>query len=263
MSTDSYSDMLRRELDSRFLNSTPSAMLLPPPAPQLGGGNAAASASNLYRPIMPPMSPYPAPAPPGYAPSQVSASSSLAPPPPAPVPPAGPAPGGMLGHLSGLSVPTAPLPSSLPSKSKPGKWNATHVRIAWEIYQNQQRQHPDAKKKFSLTPKLNLNPGKPPAATGSGSGSAGFDAIGSLNAMNSMNLHNPALNYSMNHHNLAGFIPRHAASVPSQQQSPHPVPIPADLRASPAPDQWNRLPRTSPAPLAAPWLTPLVKAGSD
>merc|ERR1740128_333238 len=236
MSTDSYSDMLRRELDSRFLNSTPSAMLLPPPAPQLGGGNAAASASNLYRPIMPPMSPYPAPAPPGYAPSQVSASSSLAPPPPAPVPPAGPAPGGMLGHLSGLSVPTAPLPSSLPSKSKPGKWNATHVRIAWEIYQNQQRatrdpQHPDLKKKFSLTPKLNLT---------------GNNGLANNNPQPPvLNMHNPIMNFP--HHNMAGFIPRHTPSVPSQQ-SPHPLPHPAEMRSSPAPDQWNRLPRASPAP---------------
>ena len=244
MGADSYSDMLRRELDSRFLNSTPGLGGLLPP--QLGG--APAGSPNLYRPIMPTMglpgmSPFPPPHSSGY--TSVSSASlpsnSLAP----------PSTGNMLGHLSGMNVPSTP--PSLPSKSvfidschsrcvdsnvwlrpqKPGKWNATHVRIAWEIYQNQQRasrdpQHPDQKKKLSLTPKLNLA-----GNNGSAKLSTGFDSINPP----VLNLHNPIMNFPP--HSMAGFIPRHPPSVPSQQ-SPHPLPLPAEMRSSPAPDQWNR-----------------------
>jgi len=242
MGTDSYSDMLRRELDSRFLNSTPGLGGLLPP--QLGG--APSGSPNLYRPIMPTMGlPGMSPFPPHSSSYTTVSSASLPSNSSAP-----PSSGNMMGHLSGMSAPSASL-SSLPSKSKPGKWNATHVRIAWEIYQNQQRatrdpQHPDLKKKFSLTPKLNLT---------------GNNGLANNNPQPPvLNMHNPIMNFP--HHNMAGFIPRHTPSVPSQQ-SPHPLPHPAEMRSSPAPDQWNRLPRASPAPMAAPWLTPLVKAGQS
>lgn len=107
MGADSYSDMLRRELDSRFLNSTPGLGGLLPP--QLSG--APSSSPNLYRPIIPTMglpgmSPFP---PHSSSYTTVSSASmptnSLAP----------PSSGSMLGHLSGITVPSAP--SSLPSKS--------------------------------------------------------------------------------------------------------------------------------------------------
>ena len=127
MSTDSYSDMLRQELNSRFLNSTPgiSSILPPPPAP---GANKLLDSSSLYRPMMPPLGhglpglgPNPFPAPPlpphsvayGLTPSapQLSVSSSMG-------QPTSVGGGGLMSNLSALGLPTASSNlSSLPSKS--------------------------------------------------------------------------------------------------------------------------------------------------
>ena len=106
--TDSYSDMLRRELDSRFLNSTPGLGGLLPP--QLGG--APSGSPNLYRPIMPTMGlPGMSPFPPHSSSYTTVSSASLPSNSSAP-----PSSGNMMGHLSGMSAPSASL-SSLPSKS--------------------------------------------------------------------------------------------------------------------------------------------------
>lgn len=110
--------MLRRELDSRFLNSTPNfSGLLPPPLPATPGPNKLLDPS-LYRPMMPPMghgltglnsSPYPphsvgygvSSAPPSMTVNSVGQSSSS---------------GGILNNLGGMSLPPAPSSLSFPSK---------------------------------------------------------------------------------------------------------------------------------------------------
>lgn len=275
MSTESY--MIRRELDSRFLNSTPNlgTLLPPPPLSATSGPNKLMDPSSLYSPMMPPMvhglpglnpSPYP-PHSVGYGvnsvPSSVmSVSSAMVQQQNA---------GGLLSNLGGMSLPTAPPSLSLPSKvchkfsvhscyyscgimfsfspqKKPGKWNAMHVRIAWEIHQNQQRQprdpHSDPKKmmNLNLAPKLNLGisavppPGPtshslPPHPTHAKS-AGGFDTLSS-----SLNSHNSPFSYA--HHNMAGFLPR-IPSVPTPPPSHHSMQPPGGVRHSPAPDQWNR-----------------------
>ena len=118
MSTESYSDMLRRELDSRFLNSAPglSSLLPPPPLSAAPGPNKLLDPS-MYRPMMPPMghglpglnpSPYP-PHSVGYGMNSVPSSmaSSVG------QPPSG---GGILNNLGSMSLPPAPSNMSLPSK---------------------------------------------------------------------------------------------------------------------------------------------------
>jgi hypothetical protein len=129
-----------------------------------------------------------------------------------------------------------------------------HVRIAWEIYQNQQRHvrdpHSDPKRalNLNLTPKLigpasnQQQPGLPPPSVpplppvklpGSFA-----DPLPSPH-----NLHNNP--YSFSHHNVGGFLPR-MPSVSNQQHSTTPPshpsiqPPPGGVRSSPAPDQWNR-----------------------
>lgn len=121
MSAESYAtcDMLRRELDSRFLNSTPnlSSLLPPPPLSATPGPNKLLD-HPLYRPMMPPMTHglpalNPAPYPPhsvGYgvnsAPPSMTVSSVGQP----------PSSGGILNNLGGMSLPPAPPNMSLPSK---------------------------------------------------------------------------------------------------------------------------------------------------
>ncbi len=153
---------------------------------------------------------------------------------------------------------------SLFELQKPGKWNAVHVRIAWEIYQTQQRQgrgeaQQDSRKplNLNLTPKLNLGP--PPSsqpsplpsvskATTVVSGTSGpFDPMPSP-----MNLHNSSSSqYNFSHHqhsataSSGSFLSRLSSSATSQQSlptpaSPLPPPPPGGVRSSPLPDQWNR-----------------------
>ncbi len=120
---ESYSDMLRRELDSRFLNSTPhtnlSSLLPPPPLSATPGPNKLLDPS-LYRPMMPPMghglpglnpSPYP-PHSVGYGVNTVPSSmaSSVG---------QSPSGGGILNNLGGMSLPPAPPNMSIPSKMVP------------------------------------------------------------------------------------------------------------------------------------------------
>lgn len=115
------SDMLRRELDSRFLNSTPNlGSLLPPPALSAIPGPAKLLDPSMYRPMMPPMghglpglnpSPYPShsvgyatsAAPPSMTVSSVTGQSSSS--------------GGILSNLGGMSIPSAAPNLSLPSKT--------------------------------------------------------------------------------------------------------------------------------------------------
>lgn len=133
MSTESYSDMLRRELDSRFLNSTPnmSSLLPPPPLSATPGPNKLLDPSSLYRPMMPHMglpglnpSPYP-PHSVGYGVNSVpssamSVSSAMG------QPQSG---GGILSNLGGMSLPPAPSSLSLPPKVC---YHAVHV--VWLYY---------------------------------------------------------------------------------------------------------------------------------
>lgn len=126
MSSESYSDMLRQELNSRFLNSTPgmSSILPPPPTP---GVNKLLDSSSLYRPMMPPLghglpglgtSPYPAPPLPSHSTAygltstapQLTVSSSAGQP--------SSTGGGIISNLSALGLPTASSNNpSLPLKS--------------------------------------------------------------------------------------------------------------------------------------------------
>lgn len=126
-----------------------------------------------------------------------------------------------------------------------------HVRIAWEIHQNQQRQprdmQLDPKKMMSLAPKLNLGistgpppgpsshppqlPPHPPHQTHAKS-TGGFDTLPSA-----LNSHNSPFGYT--HHNMAGFLPR-IPSVPTPPPSHHSMQPPGGVRHSPAPDQWTR-----------------------
>ena len=127
MSSESYSDMLRQELNSRFLNSTPgmSSILPPHPTP---GVNKMLDSSSLYRPMMPPLghglpglgpNPYPAPPLPSHSSAygltstapQLTVSSSTG----QPISTGG---GGIMSNLSALGLPTASSNNpSLPSKS--------------------------------------------------------------------------------------------------------------------------------------------------
>ncbi len=124
-----------------------------------------------------------------------------------------------------------------------------HVRIAWEIHQNQQRQsresQSDPKKmlnmNLNLTPKLNLgisggppqgpSPSHPPQTHPKPS--SGFDTLPSP-----LNSHNSPFGFA--HHNVAGFLPR-IPPVPTPPPSHHSMQPPGVVRHSPAPDQWNRL----------------------
>ena len=127
-----------------------------------------------------------------------------------------------------------------------------HVRIAWEIYQNQQRQvrdpHSDPKRalNLNLTPKLSgpatnqpgLPPSVPPLPAVKLPGSFADPLPSPHNSHN-----NP---YGFSHHNVAGFLPR-MPSVPNQQQHSttppsHPSlqPHSTGIRSSPAAEQWNR-----------------------
>lgn len=60
------------------------------------------------------------------------------------------------------------------SPQKTGRWNAMHVRIAWEIYYHQNKQNPDklaAANSSSVGPGSASNPSTPGAATSSSSAS--------------------------------------------------------------------------------------------
>ena len=127
-----------------------------------------------------------------------------------------------------------------------------HVRIAWEIYQNQQRQardpHSDPKRALNLTSKLSgatsglsgLSPSVPPLPPVKLPGGGSF--VDPLPSPHNSHNSNP---YGFSHHNVAGFLPR-MPSISSNQQHPttppshSSLPQPGGVRSSPAPDQWNR-----------------------
>lgn len=133
------------------------------------------------------------------------------------------------------------------SFQKPGKWNAMHVRIAWEIHQNQRQSRDSDPKKMlntniNLAPKLNLGISGGPAPTlhppqpssTHVKSAGGFDALPSP-----LNSHNSPFNFA--HHNVAGFLPR----IPSVATPPphHSLQPPGGMRHSglgSAPDQWTR-----------------------
>ena len=103
LGADSYSDM-RRELDSRFLNSTPGLGTLLPP--QLGGASSASS--SLYRPVIPTMGlPGLGPAYPAHSTGYPATSTSVH---------VAPSASSMLGNLGGMGLSSAPPPQSLPTK---------------------------------------------------------------------------------------------------------------------------------------------------
>lgn len=292
LGTESYSDLLRRELDSRFLNSN----LAQPPMTGAGPPGAGKSLldPSIYHhrpPMMPPMG-LPGLVPPTtpYPPHSVGFGSGMNSTPSITSSSAGGGAGGILGGLGGLGLPSAPPNSSIPPKSvlnfgklvnvflltlflpsnlqKPGKWNAMHVRIAWEIYQNQQKpgrgepQSSDPKRSLNLNFSLNLGPKsslaggpsappppqlqqrqptpnslvkQPPAPPAS---NTSFDALPSP-------MSNPTHNqFSFAHHSMAGFLPRLPPVSGQQHATPpplgHPLAPPGGVRSSPAPDQWNR-----------------------
>ena len=119
-----------------------------------------------------------------------------------------------------------------------------HVRIAWEIHQNQQRQSRESDPKkmlnlnLNLTPKLNLGISGGPSHQGPAPShspqthpkpSGGFDTLPSP-----LNSHNSSFGFA--HHNVAGFLPRVPPVPTPPHHSMHP---PGGVRHSLAPDQWN------------------------
>ncbi|RWS16732.1 autism susceptibility gene 2 protein-like protein [Dinothrombium tinctorium] len=152
-------DLLRRELDTRFLASHDRSISIPPPPymrsemhqhshihstppyalpPNLGGPLVPPSPSHLYDKFpkldsafygrsalgltgFPSLSPLMAPGAPNSTPGTLSST-----------------PGGPVGNSSTPFGPPGHLAAFQPKKS--GRWCAMHVRIAWEIYHHQQKQ---------------------------------------------------------------------------------------------------------------------------
>lgn len=131
LSTDSYSDILRRELDSRFLNSTPGGIgmgsILPPPPLTAGSSSNKLLDPSMYHrsvmhpplglPGLTPSAPYP-PHSVGYGlnptPSMLPSTAGTGVP-GSSVP--GSSGGGIMSSLGGLTLPTVPPNPSLPLKS--------------------------------------------------------------------------------------------------------------------------------------------------
>lgn len=115
------SDMLRRELDSRFLNSTPNLGSLLPPPPLSAIPGPAKLLDPMYRPMMhPPMahglpglnpSPYPSHSV-GYVTSAAAPSMTVS-----SITGQPSSSGGILSNLGGMSIPTTAPNLSLPSKT--------------------------------------------------------------------------------------------------------------------------------------------------
>lgn len=266
--------MIRRELDSRFLNSAGSVGLGPILPPPHGLGKLPGD-SGLYRPLLPPPSMPPPHFPPlGMAAPPTSMASSLQPPGPGSQAPGllnnlGLAPGSTNAHsvksvssISGHLRGDRQLNGAI-RQQKPGKWNAMHVRIAWEVYHTQQRlaketgeqrKTPKLNLNLNLAPKLNLGIGSapsgsgatqpppsasvaPPSSTASAPAVSSAPKIGFDTLPGSANPHNPTAPFGFSHQ-ATGFLPR-LPSVPTPPPGLSLQP-PGSGRHSAVPDQWNR-----------------------
>lgn len=153
-------------------------------------------------------------------------------------------------------IPTA---ATLPPQKKPGKWNAVHVRIAWEIYQHQQKhielqKGQEGKSIEPLRPPSHLFPRPTDLSSSSGLLSqASHSRVGGLDPSPG---HSSFLN------------PMHSGASPFPKPSPYSMANPLGFgglgsgafigREMPAvpgltsPHEWNRLHRTPPSFPTAP-----------
>ncbi|XP_071178112.1 autism susceptibility gene 2 protein-like isoform X2 [Mytilus edulis] len=157
-----------------------------------------------------------------------------------------------------------PSAATLPAQKKPGKWNAVHVRIAWEIYQHQQKhielqKGQEGKSMEPLRPPSHLFPGaslhRPTdlsASTGLLSQGLCFSGSHGRNSLEQPPGHSGFLN------------PMHSGASPFPKPSPYSMSNPlgfGGLGSSGAfsgrgempnvpgltsPHEWNRLHRTPP-----------------